>query len=234
MNMEANTKLIAIVGGSGSGKTWLAGRLNQELALPTAQLSLDDFYLEHADVEPAARAASSFDHPDSVDWRRFIRVLQACRAGRPTEVPRYDFVSHTRRPSPEMFSPAPLVLVEGLWLLWLPSVRRLFDFKLYLECPAQLRLERRLERDVKDRGRTPEDVRAQFWKTVAPMHQRFVAPQQRCADLTLQQPPDEPDLRRLIARLEALVAEPAPPVGLANARTADAVASNGVNDYEPN
>ncbi len=210
--MQRNTKLIAIVGGSGSGKTWLASRLNQELVVPTARLLLDDFYLERADLGPTAGDALNFDHPDSIDWRRFILALQDCGAGRPTQVPRYDLVSHTRRPRGEIFCPAPLVLVEGLWLLWLPSVRRLFDFKLYLECPAQLRLERRLERDVKERGRTPVDVRVQFWKTVAPMHERFVAPQQRWADLALQQPPAEPDLHRLIARLEGLVSEPQSPV----------------------
>ena len=97
--------------------------------------------------------------------------------------------------------------MEGLWLLWPPVLRRLFNLKIFLDCPMQLRLERRLARDASERGRTPESVRAQFWKTVAPMHQRFVEPQSRWADQVMKQPPAEADLRRLTERLQSLASE---------------------------
>ena len=226
MSMKAETKLIAIVGGSGSGKTWLTSRLSQALAVPTARVSLDDFYFPRSDLSPAIRAKSNFDHPASVDWPLVSEVLQKCRSERTVELPSYDFVSHTCRPRRQTIHPAPLVLVEGLWLFWLPEVRGLFDLKLYIECPVQLRLHRRLERDVKERGRTPRSVRAQFWETVVPMHERFVAPQRRWADLVLGPSSDRMELRRLAARLESLVpkAEPAP--GTAKPRSAEAVVTN--------
>jgi uridine kinase len=201
-------RLIAIVGGSGSGKTWLAGHLSQKLDGLAARLSLDDFYLDHSHLPPAMHERINFDQPAAVDWPLFLQTLRDCRDGRTVEVPRYNFATHSRRPLRETVIPAPLVLVDGLWLLWQPMVRDLFDLKIFLDCPMQLRLERRLARDVNERGRTPESVRTQFWKTVAPMHRRFVEPQARWADLVLRQPPGEMELARLVWRLQSLAPRP--------------------------
>lgn len=204
MNRQPQRKLVAIVGGSGSGKTWLAGCLNRELSRPAARVSLDNFYLERPDLPPAVRSGGNFDHPRAVDWDLALRALRNCRDGQPVEVPGYDFATHTRQPGGLLQGLSSVVLVEGLWLLWLPRVRELFDLKIFLECPLPLRFERRLARDVGERGRTAESVRAQFWETVTPMHERFVAPQRRWADLVLSQPPRDLELRRLLARLESL------------------------------
>jgi uridine kinase len=226
MNMHDQSKLSGIVGGSGSGKTWLADRLSQELSVPTARLSLDDFYLKRSDMPRRVREGASFDDPGAVDWRLVMQTLRDCRDGQPTKIPKYDFTTRTRLPLGETLSPAPLVLAEGLWLLWLPRVRSLFDLKLFLECPTQLRFERRLARDVKERGRTTESVRRQFWKTVAPMHDRFVAPQRRWADLVFKQPPRETDLRRLVAKLDSLATAAHPKVENTRFSMADAVGMN--------
>lgn len=208
--VPTRNRLIAIVGGSGSGKTRLAGQLQRALGSTAAQISLDDFYKDQSHLPPEQRAGVNFDHPAKIDWPLFVRVLHDCRAGSTTHVPRYDFVTHTRRRGSEL-APSPLILVEGLWLLWPPSVRGLFDLKIFLDCPMQLRLERRLARDVNERGRTAESVRNQFWKSVAPMHQRFVVPQIQQADIVIKQPSEETDLRRLVETLQQLApAAPSP------------------------
>lgn len=200
--MKHQNKLIAITGGSGAGKTRLAGELQRALGANAARLSLDDFYLDRSALSPEERADINFDHPDAIDWPLFEQVLDDCRQGRPAPVPRYDFAAHLRSPSWEKFFPTPLVLVEGLWLFWQPRLLKWFDLKIFLDCPARRRLEQRLARDVSERGRSVGSVRAQFWETVAPMHEQFVAPQARWADLILKAPVDSQALRELVATLE--------------------------------
>ncbi|HEV2437908.1 MAG TPA: uridine kinase [Verrucomicrobiae bacterium] len=201
--MNHRIKFIAITGGSGAGKTWLAERVQYALGNAASRLSLDDFYLDRSSLPPAEREKINFDHPDAIDWPRFEKVLEDCRQGRSTRVPGYNFATHTRRPFCENFTPAPLVLVDGLWLLWRPHIHELFDLKIYLDCPAQLRLERRLARDGAERGRSEDSVRAQFWNHVAPMHDQFVASQAKWANLILQAPVGESGLRQLIGILKS-------------------------------
>jgi uridine kinase len=198
-------RLVGIVGGSGAGKSWLAERLQQEFGRQAARLSLDDFYHDQSHLPPTRRAKVNFDTPRAIDWMDLERVLRDCRAARHTLVPRYNFVTHTRLPMREPWEPRPLVVIEGLWLLWRPAVRELLDVRIFLECPAQFRFERRLVRDMSERGRTYDSVRKQFWQTVAPMHERYVAPQAHWADIVLHQPPSEGDLRQLVQQIRAFI-----------------------------
>jgi uridine kinase len=209
MKTEPQTKLIAIVGGSGSGKTWLAAHLKKALGSQAALLSLDDFYFDLSKLPPEAREQINFDHPQTIDWPLFDRILDDCLSGQATGIPQYDFVTHARLPQIELFQPAPIVLVEGLWLLDSPKRRNLFDLKIFLDCPESLRIKRRLVRDVTGRGRTPASVRDQFHKTVAPMHERYVAPQMKFADIVLGHEPGERDLRELTGILQAVALESA-------------------------
>ena len=194
-------KLIAIVGGSGAGKTWLAERLERELSPDASRISLDNFYHDFSNVAAAHRQHINFDDPSAIDWLRMESALRDCRAGRSISAPQYDFVTHTRRSHRDAIQPKRFVLVEGLWLLWRPSIRALFDLRIYLDCPAHIRWRQRLARDVIERGRTADSVREQFWNTVAPMHERFVAPQTRWADIVLQQPLAENEIPLLVARI---------------------------------
>jgi uridine kinase len=210
MKRDRRPKLIAITGGSGAGKSWLADRLQRAFGSSAARLSLDNFYRDRAGLPPSRRMQINFDHPRAIDWPCVEAVLRAGRAGRATAVPEYHFPTHTRLLHEKLWTPAPLVLVDGLWLLSRPRVRALFDLSIYLGCPAQLRLERRLARDVAERGRTPEAVRDQFWKVVAPMHDCHVVPQLSWADLVLQQPSSEAEIGGLIASLRNLVPDAMP------------------------
>jgi len=201
MKSAPPTRLIAIVGGSGAGKTWLADRLQQSWGGPAARLSLDDFYRDRSNLSPTRRAAVNYDHPRAIDWRLVEQVLRDCQAGRLTRLPRYNFASHARLQDQEQWMPMPVILMDGLWLLWRPAVRQLFDVRIFLSCATQLRLERRVARDSAERGRSPESVRDQFWKTVAPMHDRYVAPQARWADIVVTQPPSETEIQHLLGLL---------------------------------
>lgn len=178
--------LIAIVGGSGSGKSWLAEKLEGALAPHATRLSLDDFYRDRSHLSPARRARLNFDHPRAIDWQEFERTLKALKAGRAGRVPQYDFAEHCRMSLWKILEPKPILLVDGLWLLRRPAVRRLFSWAIFLECPAKVRLQRRLGRDQLRRGRTAASVRQQFQRTVEPMHQLYVAPQGARADLVLR------------------------------------------------
>lgn len=189
--------LVGIAGGSGSGKTWLADWLRRLIGpRAAARLAQDDFYRDRSHLSPAQRARLNFDHPDALDWTAFESALADLRAGRACRRPVYDFTTHTRAGTVAL-EPRPLVLVDGLWLLSHPSVRRRFDLTVFLRCPEGERLRRRIARDVAERARTLEAVRAQFRGTVAPMHRRYVEPQARWADVVIDYPLRTGDLLRL-------------------------------------
>jgi uridine kinase len=207
MKTETQVKLIAITGGSGSGKSWLANELQKRLDAEAAILSLDDFYYDLSGLPPEAREGINYDHPQTIDWPRFEEVLNDCLDGRMTGIPQYDFTTHTRLPMIKIFQPAPLVLVEGLWLLHQPKLRDWFSLKIFLDCPEQLRMKRRLVRDVTGRGRMPDSVREQFISDVLPMHERFVAPQMAYADITLRGEPGEFELREMVEILHYIALE---------------------------
>lgn len=196
--------LVAIVGGSGSGKSWLAERLRIELGDDAGRLSQDDFYLDRSHLTPAQRARINYDHPRATDWAALERVLRALRNGKPVQSPQYDFKTHCRRDKTRLLKPKAFFLVEGLWLLRRPTIRRLFHLRLFRECPAKTRLGRRLKRDTRARARTAASVRDQFTKTVEPMHCRFVTTQTRWADLVLTRSLTKATIRRLAGRIRLL------------------------------
>lgn len=196
--------MIAIVGGSGSGKDWMSERLVRLLGEHAGRISLDDFYRDRSHLAPDRRNRASFDVPSAIDWECAELVMHDCLMGRPTSVPRYDFATHVRLPHREVWQPKPLVLVEGLWLLWRETTRRLFDLKIFLDCPAPVRLGRRVARDVIERGRTADSVKTRF-QSIAPLHERYVEPQKQWADLVMSQPFRENEIIQLADRLWALL-----------------------------
>ncbi|HUR58080.1 MAG TPA: uridine-cytidine kinase [Opitutaceae bacterium] len=197
--------LIAIVGGSGAGKGWVVERLCRLLGERAAGLQLDDFYRDRSDLPLARRARLNFDVPQAIDWESAVRTLRECRAGLPTRVPRYDFATYSRVGDEPTWLPRPVVFVDGLWLLHPPEVRELFDLTIYLDTPPELRRQRRLTRDVSERGYCAEDVERRLRTAVAPMHNRYVEPQKKHADLVLAQPFAERELLGLAGRLWTLL-----------------------------
>jgi len=197
---------VAVVGGSGSGKTWLAEKLAAALAPRAARLSLDDFYRDLSPLPPAEREAVNFDDPAAIDWEKFRAVIGALRVGEKADLPVYDFATHTRRAVPRLFLTPPLVIWDGLWLLHHDGLRRKFALSIFVECGAEERFRRRAERDVRERGRSLESVRGQFFERVQPMHERFVEPQRQRAAQCVDSPINAKTLNDLVRELLFLLA----------------------------
>ena len=199
--------LVAIAGGSGSGKSWLADKLQSVLGPKVLRISLDSFYRDRSGVSLARRARINFDHPRAIDWTAVEQVLDSLLNGREAELPVYDFKTHSRVARLIPVRPRPLILLEGLWALRRRNIRERISFSVFLHCPTSLRLQRRLARDAASRGRTSDSVRRQFRDCVEPMHQRYVEPQAKSADLVLNRSCRDTDVSRLAERLQILLKE---------------------------
>lgn len=194
---------VGLGGGSGAGKSALARELARAIG-PERVLTLaqDSYYRDRPELADAARAALNFDHPDALETELLVAQLDLLRAGRPVEVPRYDFDRHRRRAETERAEPRPLVVVDGLLVLCDPALRARLDLRVFVSASEPHRLERRLARDVAERGRSAESVRAQLAATVRPMHERFVEPSRAWADLLIA---NDAELARASAPLVARV-----------------------------
>lgn len=205
-NMGANRPhFVGIAGGSCSGKTWLAGRLHKLLGKESARLSLDDFYQDRGHLSLARRAKLNFDHPRAIDWDLFETVLRTFAEGHDARVPKYNFSTHARETEQPLLSPKPVLLVEGLWLFRRPSVRQIFDRKVFLRLPESVCEARRVARDVRERGREETAVRQQWCGHTQPMYKRYVEPQARWADVVWDAVPDEPMVAALADEIRQTV-----------------------------
>lgn len=177
--------IIGIAGGSGSGKTYFAKALKAELNRGSRVCEIiyqDSYYIDQSAKFDFDGGSVNFDHPSSLDFDLLARHLRALKTGKPIAVPIYDFVTHSRKPETEEVSPLPIILVDGILIFDPPYLREVFDDRIFFETPESLRFQRRLERDVVERGRKEEGVRQQFEKQVKPMHDQFVEPTKVFAD----------------------------------------------------
>ena len=182
--------VIAIAGPSGSGKSLFAERLLAQLgkALPDDRVALlreDAYYRDRSDLNFAEREALNYDHPDALEHRLLAAHIDALRDGQPVEVPRYDYAQHARRADTERVDPAPLIIVEGILLLNDSALRTRFDIRFYMDTPMDICLLRRIERDLRERGRSLESVSRQYQDSVRPMHQAFIGPSAAYADMLI-------------------------------------------------
>ena len=175
-------KVCAIAGGSGAGKTTLAKMLLDRLGASATHLTIDWYYRDLSHLIPAERAAVNFDHPDSLEVELFARHLELLRSGQKIEAPVYDFAAHMRTAEVLHIEADRYIVTEGIHLLGLDVVRPLYSLGVFIDVAPDIRLERRIGRDVAERGRTETSVREQWLATVAPMHDKFVQPSRRFAD----------------------------------------------------
>jgi uridine kinase len=177
--------ILGIAGCSGSGKTTLARELTQQLS--ATLLPLDFYYICLSHLPPDERALQNFDHPDSLEHTLLVQHVADLAEGRAIDRPIYDFTTHTRvRDRTETVASAPVLIVEGILALHYPTLRSLFDFSIYVNAPNQICLNRRIYRDMRERGRTEESVRAQFEATAKPMADLYVIPSAQHASITVQ------------------------------------------------
>ncbi len=175
--------MCGICGGSGAGKTTLTRRLVERLGPGTVSvLAYDAYYRDLSHLPFAERRRGNYDHPDSLDRDLFLQHLDALRQGTDVDVPVYDFATHTLSGRFQRVEAAPLLLVEGILLLAFEEVLERLDYSIFMDVPEDVRLKRRIHRDVTERGRPPDHVRRQFAATVAPMHDAYVQPSRHRAD----------------------------------------------------
>lgn len=193
---ETQTYILGIAGGSGSGKTTFAKDLLANLpAEHCALIYQDNYYIDQSSRFDHDGGSVNFDHPDALDFPLLAKHLAQLKKGLPVQIPIYDFASHKRLTEVLHQPPKKLILVDGILIFHPESVRTLFDERIYFDAPESLRFQRRLERDVRERGRTPEGVEAQFMKQVKPMHDLFVEPTQSFADVIVR---DETDFQSVL------------------------------------
>ncbi len=193
--------IIGIAGPSSSGKTELARQLTGKLP-GTSIVSLDSYYLPMSELPLEERARANFDHPDSLDWELLHAHLSELAAGRLFAEPLYSFEQYTRLPGTRIIEPREFVIVEGLFVFHWAELRALLDSKIFVQTDPAVCFERRLRRDVAERGRSPESVREQYARTVLPGAEWFVYPSRKYADLVVSG--EEPLDRSTAAVIAAL------------------------------
>ncbi len=181
----ANPITIGIAGGSGSGKTTLAQTLASSLSAHVVLIEEDCYYKDLSHLPATERAKTNFDHPDSIDFDRFCHDIALLRKGQPIQKPIYDFKTHTRKKETKLVQPADIIIVEGILVLAEEKMRDLCDLKVYVKTDDDLRLLRRIERDINERGRDFASVQQQYLLTVKPMHMQFVEPTKQYADVII-------------------------------------------------
>jgi uridine kinase len=205
---ETTTPLVVgIAGGSGSGKTTFADRIVSGLPEDAVVvIRHDHYYRDNPDLSFEQRSQLNFDHPESLETSLLTRHLEHLRAGNTVQQPLYDFTTHRRSEETVELQPRPVVIVEGILTFVEPRLRELLDIKIFVDTDADIRVIRRIRRDMEKRGRSFESVREQYYATVRPMHQAYVEPSRRHADLIIPEGGDnQVALELLLARLrEAL------------------------------
>lgn len=178
--------LIGIAGGTGSGKSTVANAIYT--ALPPdriVKMEQDSYYKDQSQLSMAERIQTNYDHPDAFDTDLLLVHLQELLQGRPIEKPVYDFEQYNRKPETVTVEPRDIIILEGIMILVEPDIRAMMDIKVFVDTDADVRIVRRLQRDIKERGRTIDSVVDQYLNVVRPMHLQFVEPTKRYADLII-------------------------------------------------
>ena len=177
------TMIIGIAGGTGSGKTTLTNRLKERFGPDVSVVYHDNYYKAHDEMPYEERCKLNYDHPDAFDTDLMIEHIRQLKAGQPILCPVYDYTVHNRSAQTVEVKPTKVIIVEGILIFQDPVLRDLMDIKIFVDTDADVRILRRITRDVEERGRSLESVVNQYLTTVKPMHEQFVEPSKRSADI---------------------------------------------------
>jgi len=200
--------LVGIGGGTGSGKTSLAARIQERVGADRCLLLAQDaYYKDGSSLSSEEQAAINYDHPEAYDTSLLVQDLRDLKAERPVPHLTYDHGTYSRKVLPDALTPRPLVILEGILVLAEEALRRLMDIRLFIDADADVRILRRLDRDILERGRSFESVQRQYLESVRPMHLEFVEPSKRYADLIIPGgAQNEVALEAVVSRIRAMLA----------------------------
>ncbi len=199
-----NIIVIGIAGGTGSGKTTITRAITEHFGGDVTVIYHDNYYKAHHDLSYEERAKLNYDHPNAFDTEIMVRDLGALRRGEEIRSPLYDYTIHDRSENTLTIRPTKIIVVEGIMIFAAPELRELMDIRIFVDADADVRILRRIMRDVKERGRTLESVIDQYLTTVKPMHEAFVEPSKRYADVIIPEGGENRvALEMLIGRMEA-------------------------------
>ena len=177
--------VIGIAGGTGSGKTTITRRIMQRFGNDVSVIYHDNYYKEHHSLSYEERTKLNYDHPDAFDTELLVRDLKKLKRGESVSCPVYDFTIHDRSQKTVLIKPSKVIVVEGILIFCSKELRDLMDIKIFVDTDADVRILRRIVRDVRDRGRSLDSVVNQYLTTVKPMHEQFVEPSKRKADIII-------------------------------------------------
>ena len=197
---------IGVYGGTGSGKTTIVSQIVSEF--PTSEIqviSQDSYYKDTSRLNFDERCALNFDHPDAIDFPLLYQHVNSLKNGENIEQPVYSFETHNRTKETVTVVPKKILIIEGILILNYPKLRSLFDLKIFIDADSDMRMERRVSRDISERGRTPEEVLNRYLNTLKPMHKQFIEPMKVHADITLENHQNTPlNLSELIDKIKTL------------------------------
>ena len=198
--------VIGVAGGSGSGKSTVTREVLASIGSDMAAVVMqDDYYLDQTAMSPEDRRKTNYDHPDAFDWPLMMQHVQALSRGQAIEMPEYDFYLHNRSSKTITVTPAPVIVVEGLFALFDEALRGMMSLKIYVDTASDVRFIRRLQRDISERGRSTESVITQYMETVRPMHKQFIEPTKRNADVILPHGANGPAVDIITTKVKSLI-----------------------------
>ncbi len=204
--MHDDIVIIGVAGGSASGKTTVANRLKKEFAQSVELISHDCYYKAHDDMPFEERCKLNYDHPTAFDTELLIHDILELKAGKPIQQPVYDYTIHNRAKETVTVYPAKVIIIEGFLIFENIQLRNLMDIKIYVDTDADERIIRRILRDVEQRGRSLQSVIDQYCSTVKPMHEQFVEPTKKYADVIIPRGGmNEVAIKILIERIKAFL-----------------------------
>ncbi|WP_159875023.1 uridine kinase [Aquitalea denitrificans] len=198
--------IIGVAGGSGSGKTTVTAKVLETIGPDMAAVIVQDYYYrDQAHLTFEQRLATNYDHPHAFDWPLLIEHIEELLAGHAIEMPVYDFTNHTRAAETITVKPAPVIVIEGLFPLYDAALRDMMSLKIFVDTDPDVRFIRRLQRDIRERGRTVDHVIEHYLATVRPMHNQFIEPTKRFADVILPHGANDPAVDIITTKVASLI-----------------------------
>lgn len=198
--------IIGVAGGSGSGKTTVTAKVLETIGPDMAAVIVQDYYYrDQAHLTFEQRLATNYDHPHAFDWPLLIEHIEDLLAGRAIQMPVYDFTNHTRAAETITVKPAPVIVIEGLFPLYDAALRDMMSLKIFVDTDPDVRFIRRLQRDIRERGRSADHVIEHYLATVRPMHNQFIEPTKRFADVILPHGANDPAVDIITTKVASLI-----------------------------